>query len=216
MNLVLQHWAGELNELCRLSSENIQRYAAEFGAEYRLLRGQVFRANLLPYCQKLIMLDVSFDEYDTVVMLDMDMFAPKEYRHDIFEQTGIGVEQVEVFRRLFNIGKASLGHPFWGGAIYRTDKATRVALRAGINDKDLDVYGHSLGMGVDEGIMHQLAIHAGIKPSAEVYLDQRWARSSFLHHTRDTGFIHIRRRQCVGNKKDKMIVHQRLVDEGAI
>ena len=64
-NIILQHWTGELNELCKLSSKNISSYAAIIGADYKLLRGNLFRENLSTPCQKVYMLDAVFDDYDS-------------------------------------------------------------------------------------------------------------------------------------------------------
>ena len=76
-NILLQHWAGDMDELTRLSVSNISKYAKHCDAEYRLLEGMLFNPKLSPQCQKLFMLDPLFDEYDMVVMVDADMFTRK-------------------------------------------------------------------------------------------------------------------------------------------
>ena len=74
-NIILQHYTGEPGELERLSIANISDYASRIGAEYKLVQGNVFRKTLTAPCQKMYMLDPVWDEYDYVVMMDIDMFA---------------------------------------------------------------------------------------------------------------------------------------------
>lgn len=66
--LILQHWTGPMNELTELSSRDISRYAERVGASYKLLRGQVFRKHLSAPCQKVHMLDESFDKFNMVFL----------------------------------------------------------------------------------------------------------------------------------------------------
>ena len=43
MNIILQHFVGELRELDKLSNDNIRNYADMVGAEYQLITGKPFR-----------------------------------------------------------------------------------------------------------------------------------------------------------------------------
>ena len=81
--IILQHWIGELGELEKLSSKNIESYAKYCDADYRLLRG-TFIPGLSPQSQKMHMLNKEFDEYDVVVMMDTDMFTRKGKRKNIW------------------------------------------------------------------------------------------------------------------------------------
>jgi len=76
-NIILQHFDGNLRPLDELSIENIKAYAKMVGAEYELIRGKPFREHLTSPCQKVYMIDERYDIYDDVLMLDIDMFAPK-------------------------------------------------------------------------------------------------------------------------------------------
>ena len=102
-NLIIQHFDGELRDLDKLSIKNIQEYAEMVGAEYQLIRGKPFRKHLTSPCQKVHMINQEFDEYDQVLMLDIDMFAPKNMNVNIFKQEGVGLyadTQIRLHRRL--------------------------------------------------------------------------------------------------------------------
>ena len=51
MNIILQHFDGELRELDELSMENIKDYARMVNADYQLVRGKPFRPHLTSPCQ---------------------------------------------------------------------------------------------------------------------------------------------------------------------
>ena len=61
MNIILQHFDGELRELDKLSIDNIRNYADMVGAEYQLITGKPFRKHLTSPCQKVYMLNVVFN-----------------------------------------------------------------------------------------------------------------------------------------------------------
>ena len=98
-NIILQHFDGELRPLDKLSMENIQAYAEMVGADYKLVVGKPFRRHLTAPCQKVYMIDQTWDDYDDVLMLDIDMFAPKGMKENIFELQGVGLYE-EVQKRL--------------------------------------------------------------------------------------------------------------------
>ena len=191
MNIILQHWSGEMNELGRLSSANIAKYASQVGAEYRLLRGNVFRVGLSPPCQKVFMLDKSFDAYEQVVMLDMDMFAVRGLRDSVFDLSGHGLFSrytQDVFRRCRK-QHPTLTDPryaYWGGAIYRLPRELREALRAHIREAELEAFSENFE---DEGIMHRLACLAGIPQDR---IPDRWCQCSYLPNPETAAMIHIR------------------------
>ena len=98
-NIILQHFDGNLRPLDELSIENITKYAELVGADYELVRGKPFRNNLGSPCQKVFMLDEKWAEYDTVLMLDIDMFAPNNMTDNVFDQNGVGL-YADVQKRL--------------------------------------------------------------------------------------------------------------------
>ena len=62
VNIILQHFDGELRELDYLSIENIKQYAKMVGAEYKLITGKPFDKNLTAPCQKVYMIEKEFAE----------------------------------------------------------------------------------------------------------------------------------------------------------
>ena len=133
-NIILQHFDGEMRPLDYESMWNIMDYADMVDADYKLVLGKPFRENLTNACQKVHMLHEEFDDYDNVLMLDIDMFRPEAMRLNVFDQPGIGLYadvQQNLHRRLIQwypmLG--SMDAPYWGGAIYKMDRLTRQTLR---------------------------------------------------------------------------------------
>lgn len=224
-NIILQHWTGEMNELGTLSSANISRYADKIGADYKLLRGDVFRENLKtpwPPVQKLHMLDEEFDDYDMVVMLDIDMFTRKGMEENIFEDVkGVGLHE-EVQKRLLKHvqqTKPKLSNPnapWWGGAVYRLDKNIRKKLRVVINDNEI---GNFCGRGNygDEGLMHRLADLAKINPTGTYFPDNHWCFCSYREGIEAAALIHVRTKiKPEGPKRTKIENYRDLVLRGLI
>jgi len=196
VNIVLQHWSGDINELTELSVANISRYAEKVGAEYRLLRGNVFHPTLSAPCQKLHMLSEEFDEYDMVVMLDADMFTRKGMTENVFTDVdGIGRHahcQDIVHHKLkaMHPSLASLSHPYWGGAIYRLDADFRRLLRDEIVEAELLPYS---GNFEDEGIMNRLATRANVPITEKTYVPgTHWDSGNFEDGVEQSAMIHIR------------------------
>ena len=220
-NIILQHWTGEMNELGELSSANISKYAEKIGADYKLLRGNVFRENLSSPCQKIYMLDEAFDEYDIVVMLDMDMFVRNGMEEDVFKDVeGIGrhtdiqdrlVKSLQ--RRFRNMGDPK--YPYWGGSIYRIDRETRQELRKHINDDEIIHFSNNFE---DEGIMHRLAVLSQMKRTASTYLPgNHWNCGSFESGVEKSAIIHIRTKVTpTGPKRAKIENYRALVKRGLI
>lgn len=221
-NLILQHFDGELRELDKLSMSNIQQYAELVGAEYKLITGSPFRGYLTAPCQKVHMLSEEFDEYDNVLMLDIDMFAPVGMNINIFEQRGVGLYE-DVQKRLhrqlvekyYPLG--SLSAPYWGGAIYKMSRAMRQALRTGFKTNDSWMLKFNQPYHFeDEGIMHVLAYRAGFL-SDGMYLDKKWCQCSFLSNPEKAGFIHIRTKVTPqGPKREKIENYNALVEAGIL
>ena len=224
-NIILQHWTGNLGELEERSKANIEEYAKFCGAEYSLVRGDVFRKGMTAPCQKLIMLDEQFDEYGTVVMMDIDMFTRKGMTKNIFtDDNGIGrhynIQESLVRnlkRRFPDLGDPA--YPYWGGSIYRIEKEVRQRLREEIDESEIKRFS---GNYEDEGIMHRLAVRARMEVNDNTYLDKdMWNRSSFEENVGEGHIIHIR--QKIKNtpgrrspRQSKILNYRKLVHEGIL
>ena len=223
MNIILQHFDGDLRPLDEKSIENIKAYADMVGAEYRLIRGKPFRKHLTSPCQKVYMLDKEFDEYDQVLMLDIDMFAPIGMEENIFELEGVGLYadvQKMLHRKIAAQYPmiASLSVPYWGGAIYKMDKTMRTKLRThlGSNEGWMNNY-NKLYHFEDEGIMHTLAYQQGLKCEDKYILEQKWCQCSFLPNPENAGFIHVRTKITpTGPKREKIENYNELVSKGVL
>ena len=221
-NIILQHFDGELRELDQLSISNIKDYAEMVGADYRLVKGKPFRKHLTAPCQKVYMLDKEWDEYDNVLMLDIDMFAVKGMQINVFNEKGIGLYE-EVQKRLHNkIAHtypmiANINTPYWGGAIYKLDKKTRQLLRKELGGNEgWMLHYNQLYHFEDEGIIHSLAFKSGFNPK-NPYLDKRWCQCSFLPNPENAGFIHIRTKITPsGPKRQKIENYRELVSKGIL
>ena len=222
MNIILQHFDGELRELDKLSMANIKDYAQMVGADYRLVKGKPFRKHLTAPCQKVYMLDEEWDEYDDVLMLDIDMFAPKNMNDNVFEEQGIGLYNTVQQRLHRQIAQkfpmiASIDTPYWGGAIYKMDRLTRRKLRneLGGNEGWMEPY-NQLYHFEDEGIIHSLAFKSGFT-SPTPYLHNRWCQCSFLPNPENAGFIHVRTKiKPEGPKREKIENYRDLVEKGVL
>ena len=214
--VILQHWSGEMNELGLKSSANISAYAERLGAEYQLLRGDVFRPGLSAPCQKLHMLDEVFDPFDIVVMLDADMFAVKGLAENVFELEGTGLfsEYTEgIFKRCRERHPrlTDPNYAYWGGAIYRLPRRLRIALRSRIVERELQAFS---GNFEDEGIMHRLASLAKVPQDK---IPQRWCQCSYLPNPEKAAMIHIRTKVMPhGPKAPKIANYERLRGIGVI
>jgi len=207
-NIILQHFDGDLRELDHLSIENMKQYAHMHGAEYQLVRGKPFREHLTGACQKVHMLSDHYDQYDQVLMVDIDMFAPKGMFTNVFGVEGIGLyagTQQMLHRKIANTAGGSMLYPYWGGAIYKMDLPTRKILREqlGGDESWMDQFNEAYKF-EDEGIMHILAKKANFQPE-KPYMHQRWCQCSFLPNPEKAGFIHVRTKITPqGPKKEKI------------
>ena len=221
-NIILQHFDGELRELDKLSVENIKKYAEMVNADYELVTGKPFRKHLTSPCQKVFMLDEKWDKYDDVLMLDIDMFAPKNMNDNIFEEDGIGLYE-DVQKRLHNkISSlypmiANINTPYWGGAIYKMDKRTRQKLRKELGGNEGWMLNYNqLYHFEDEGIMHTLAFKSGFN-TKKAYMHKRWCQCSFLPNPEKAGFIHVRTKITpTGPKRDKIDNYKSLVESNIL
>lgn len=224
MNIILQHFDGDLRELDKLSIENIKKYAKMVGAEYQLIRGKPFRKHLTAPCQKVHLIDEKWDGYDQVLMLDIDMFAPKEMKTNVFEEPGVGLYaevQQRLHRNIVNMYPliSSSATPYWGGAIYKMDKSLRKTLREqlGGNESWMNNY-NRLYHFEDEGIFHTLAYKANLQMKRQdAYMDRKWCQCSFLPNPENAGFIHVRTKITPqGPKREKIENYKALVEKGIL
>lgn len=222
-NIILQHFDGDLRELDKLSIKNIQDYANMVGADYRLITGRPFREYLTAPCQKVYMLDKEFDSYDQVLMLDIDMFATKDMKQNIFDETGVGLYS-DVQQRLHKSltlrysSISNIDSPYWGGAIYKMDLKLRKLLRenSGTDERWLNAFNKPYHY-EDEGIMHVYATKAGIYFTPDMILDKKWCQCSFLPNPEKAGFIHIRTKITPqGPKREKLENYNTLVKAGIL
>jgi hypothetical protein len=221
-NIILQHFDGELRELDYLSIQNIKRYAKMVGAEYELITGKPFDKNLTAPCQKVYMIEEEFDGYDNVLMLDIDMFAPKGMTENIFDLPGVGLYhtvQQRLHKQLVQLYPmlANIDSPYWGGAIYKMNRDLRQKLRGGLNtNRSWMLKFNKPYHFEDEGIIHVLANRAGIQ-AQDTYLDPKWCQCSFLPNPEKAGFIHIRTKITPqGPKREKIENYNELVRAGII
>jgi len=221
-NIILQHWDGELSPLCKASVDNICKYAKKVGSYYQLIRGKPFRPNLSPQCQKLFMLDKEFDEYEFVVMLDTDMFVRKGMTEDIFKVPGIGMH-TSFQSGLFSFLGKKFPHlydpkyPFWGGAIYKTDKEVRRRFRECYREDEMQTFSDSSF--VDEGIMHRLATLAKFSEKSYLPGEFKWCHCSYREGIENASFIHVRTKitsKKGSPKRPKIENYKRLISAGLI
>lgn len=222
VNIILQHFDGDLRPLDKLSMANMQEYAKMVGADYKLVTGKPFNPKLTAPCQKVQMIQEEFDEYDDVLMVDIDMFAPKGMTINVFEEQGVGMYhtvQRMLHRKLVHQYPliTSARSPYWGGAIYKMDKNLRVALRQADTFPNTWMENFNIPYHFeDEGIFHVLALRARIDWRG-TYLDPKWCQCSFLPEPEKAGFIHVRTKITPqGPKREKMENYQQLVDEGIL
>ena len=221
-NLILQHFDGEMRPLDYESQWNIMDYADMIDADYKLVLGKPFRQNLTNACQKVHMIHEEFDDWDNVLMLDIDMFRPTNMNVNVFEEKGIGLYaavQQNLHRRLvqWHPMLASMDAPYWGGAIYKMDKRTRQKLRKELGGNEGWMLNYNqLYHFEDEGIMHTLAFKSGFN-TKKAYMHKRWCQCSFLPNPERAGFIHVRTKITpTGPKRDKIENYKSLVESNIL
>jgi len=223
-NIILQHFTGKLRTLDKLSVENIKAYAERIGVDYSFVEGQVFREHLTPPCQKAFILDEKWDEYDNVLMLDIDMFVTKGLHENVFNSDGVG-HYGEVQKRLQ--GELHKRHRrinadsgYWSGAFYKLTREQRIALREAIplDNEWMDLYNKPYHY-EDEGIIAELFHRTGTEWTNA---DPRWQQDSYLHQMVSSpqvkpGMIHVRTKITPqGPKQDKLDNYYALQMKGII
>ena len=90
MNLIMQHWNGDLPRWAQLAERTVKDYANDIGVEYELVRGHPLGETMGANPQKLCYLLEKYDKYEYTLMIDMDMIATKQ-RYNVFDIPQIGV-----------------------------------------------------------------------------------------------------------------------------
>lgn len=233
-NIILQHFqphekylGQDSHPIVEKSVANIEKYAKSLGAEYKLLDGKPFMEDLRMQCQKLAMLNEEYDEYDTVVMLDSDMFVRKGMTENVFEAKGVACyddvhknRQHPAFVQLFP-GFTSRDVQLWSGACYVLPREVRQAFRTQINPVTRAMMRQiSPHPYVEEGIMHMLAVHGNLGYSIyDKCLDEKWCYSHYLPNVENCYMIHIRKKpydDSQGVYGAKMKNYEKLVERGLI
>ena len=95
-NIILQHWNGTKTFWVVKCENSIRKYADDIDADYELLSGfpmgdwfPNFDTKPWLVVQKLFMLNKKYDEYDNVLLLDMDMLYTGVI-DNIFNHEGVG------------------------------------------------------------------------------------------------------------------------------
>jgi hypothetical protein len=229
-NILLQHYTGTLGELEKLSQANMIKYAEFCGAEYRLLSGDLFNDEypfshtLYAPNQKMHMLSEEFDDYDIVVMVDIDMFTRKGMTENIFTDVE-GIGMCTDFQLHLHKGLKShfptlvdLNYPYWGGAIYRLTKEQRKIFREPIRNNLNDLAKFDRGFN-DEGMMHRLAVLTDFKTRAILPGGFKWCHCSYREGIEKSAMIHIRPKVTpTGPKRPKIenyreMVRRELIEE---
>lgn len=175
MNIILQHYDGQLPTWGLFARDTMIKYARCINAEYELVSGNPIGKEHGPYAQKMIMLDEKYDKYDQVLMLDMDI-AATNVCEDVFKIPQIGVLHS---RAMMSATKSKNGwetsslykqgsHLFFGNFI-KLYKDMRVELR-----KHLDWPKFNLSIGVnrygsDELILHYLFWNSSVLKNKSFY-----------------------------------------------
>ena len=219
-NIILQHFNGDLRPLDKASIANIKEYAKRIGADYELITGRPFRKHLTDPCQKVYMIDEKWDEYDDVLMLDIDMFATKNCPN-VFEAIGCGLYnpiQQRLHERLAQTSKGVRTAPYWGGAIYKFSKFRRQTLRHGLggNEDWMEHFNQPYHY-EDEGIIHHLSQSADLMFTKDDIMDPRWCYDNYLPNPAGAFMIHVRTKIAPqGPKREKYENYMGLVEQGIL
>lgn len=220
--IILQHWDGEPSEVERASWTNIAAYASRIGADYAVLTGKPMGERAFPHMHKLYLFDAVYDDFETVVMMDSDMFA-RTNAPSIFDAPGIGVcgplqktIRKQVRKRRAELFDDKAEADYYGGAVYKFDRAERVRFRTHLTASVIRAF-DSYEVGCDEGVVHYLATLTRTSgrglPNGET-----WACSSFDPDVASAKLIHIRRRIAAGKeeRQPKVQALQGLVKAGVL
>lgn len=137
MNIILQHWNGDLPHWAVLAKKTVELYAKTIGCDYELVTGYPLGQKLGPNPQKLVYITEKYDQYDKVLMLDMDVIATNVF-DNAFERPEIGVLHDRAMKGSSRTpGSApelfTVGMPIFFGNYIMTTREQRVAMREHAN-----------------------------------------------------------------------------------
>jgi len=112
-NIIYQYWQGDMKPGVKESTRLIKEYADKIGAEYRFdhnitIAGKVVNVPIY-YEPANPLVDKSFDKYDNVALIDIDVFPVEDLSENIFDQlngedAGICTEPSQpFFRQVYNV-----------------------------------------------------------------------------------------------------------------
>ena len=112
-NIIYQYWQGDMKPGVKESTRLIKEYADKIGAEYRFdhnitIAGKVVNVPIY-YEPANPLVDKSFDKYDNVALIDIDVFPVEDLSENIFDQlngedAGICTEPAQpFFRQVYNV-----------------------------------------------------------------------------------------------------------------
>lgn len=131
--IILQHWNGPLPQWAELAKKSVELYAKKIGSDYELVTGYPLGEKLGPNPQKLVYISDRYDEYDKVLMLDMDVIATDKYEN-VFNYDHIGVLHDRAIKGQSRTPKAApelfeIGMPIFFGNYIMTRKEQRQKMR---------------------------------------------------------------------------------------
>jgi len=178
-NIILQHWNGRLQPWAKTCKYSIEEYARRVGADYELLQGFPMgdwfpNTNSKPWLviQKMFVLNEKYDEYDTVLILDMDMLFTENF-DNIFNYEGVG--------RLHKVGMKEVsgskngrkwpklytqGEPMFFGNCLKFTRDERIALRSAF----------------DSTVIHNSMSSDGLPPNDEIIMHYCIVKSKALEN----------------------------------
>ena len=133
MNIILQHWNGQLPDWALAAKKTMEIYAEAIGCEYELVTGHPLGEKLGPNPQKLVYITEKYDAYDKVLMLDMDTIATNVHAN-VFDRPEIGVLHDRAMKGTSRTPGAApdlytLGMPIFFGNYIMTTREQRIAMR---------------------------------------------------------------------------------------
>ena len=89
-NIIYQYWQGNLKPGVVYSTELMKKYADKIGAEYRFDHNKIIagkKVNVPIYYEPANpLVDYSFDEYDNVALIDIDVYPKDNLEENLFDQ----------------------------------------------------------------------------------------------------------------------------------
>mgnify|MGYP003626170328 FL=1 len=167
MNIILQHYDGDLPDWAVIARDSVKNYAEKIGVEYELVIGNPMGKVHGAHTQKLVYIKEKYDKYDQTIMLDMDICATK-HSNNVFDVPRIGVLHDRAMQGTSRTPGAApnlykKGAPCFFGNVIKLHKEQRIALREVWEREEQfiadSVVDHYSG---DEIVLHYLFHKSGI------------------------------------------------------